>query len=75
MLTSNLDEHYIHESEYAHFLNCKLEQYPDLLELVEIKTPWSIVEEVLKGVYDNINEEIEHSLAYDTLRVMAANLW
>lgn len=75
MLSSNLDERYIHESEYAHFLTYKREQYPALLELVEIKTPWKIVEEVLAGIYDNIDEKIKHSLAYDTLRIMAANLW
>lgn len=75
MLASQLDEHYIHEQEYAHFLSYKRGQYPDLLELVEIKTPWTVVEEVLAGNYEHISEEIEHSLAYDTLRVMAANLW
>ena len=72
---SELAEHYIHESEYAHFLNYKREQYPDLLKLVEIKTPWTIVDEIRNGNYDNITEQIEHSLAYDTLRIMAANLW
>lgn len=72
---SAIAEHYIHESEYAHFLNYKREQYPDLLKLVEIKAPWHIVEEVNNGIYDNIDEKIEHSRAYDALRIMAANLW
>lgn len=72
---SALAEHYIHESEYAYFLTYKREQYPDLLEKVEIKTPWPIVEEVLSGNYENIDENVEHSLAFDALRIMAANLW
>lgn len=72
---STIAEHYIHESEYAHFLTYKREQYPDLLERVEIKTPWHVVEEVNNGIYESITEQVEHSLAYDTLRIMAANLW
>ncbi|MBX9705592.1 MAG: hypothetical protein K5Q00_05005 [Gammaproteobacteria bacterium] len=72
---SNISEHYANEQDYAFFINYKREQYPDLLERVEIKTPLHIVEQVKNGIYDNIDEKIEHSLAYDTLRIMAANLW
>lgn len=72
---SNLNEHYVNEQDYAFFINYKREQYPDLFERVEIKTPWHVVERVKNGIYDDIDEKIEHSLAYDTLRIMAANLW
>lgn len=72
---SELTEHFAHESEYAHFLNYKREQYPNLSELVEIKTPWAVVDEIRNGIYENITEQVEHSLAFDTMRIMAANLW
>lgn len=72
---SRLAEHYANEQTYAYFISSKRECFPRLLELVDIKTPWHIIEEVRDGSYENINEEVERSLAFDTLRIMAANLW
>ncbi|MBY0544554.1 MAG: hypothetical protein K2Q14_03275 [Gammaproteobacteria bacterium] len=75
MMTSNLANEYILEYDYAHLIHKRREKYPNLLELVEIKTPWNIIEEILSGHYENIDENIKDSLPEDVLRITAARLW
>lgn len=65
---------YKEQQEYAYFISSKRDQYPDLLDQVDLKTPWHIIEEVRNGDYSNLNSNVEKSLAMDTLRITAANL-
>lgn len=64
---------YKDQQEYAYFISSKRDQYPDLLDQVDLKTPWHIIEEVLNGNYSNLTSSVEQSLALDTLRIAAAN--
>ncbi len=64
---------YKDQQEYAYFISSKRDQYPDLLDQVDLKTPWHIIEEVLNGNYSNMTSSVEQSLALDTLRIAAAN--
>ncbi|MBY0545092.1 MAG: hypothetical protein K2Q14_06040 [Gammaproteobacteria bacterium] len=75
MTESFLAEHYVQQKEYATFIHDKRAEFPDLLERVKLKTPWHIIEEICAGNYENLDEKIESSLAYDTTKIMGAKLW
>ncbi|MBY0544861.1 MAG: hypothetical protein K2Q14_04850 [Gammaproteobacteria bacterium] len=63
------------EYDYAYLIDKKREQYPNLLDMVEIKTPLKVIEEILKNNYENVDENVKNFLVEDVLRITAANLW
>lgn len=60
--------------QYAKLLKCKRTEYSDLLERVEIKTPWHVVEEICENNDSNVTPAIEISLMMDVLRITKAGL-
>lgn len=75
MITSNLAQEYIIQYDYAHLIKKKVGKYPNLFEIVKIKTPRHIIDEILEGNYENVDERVKNSLPEDVLRITAARLW
>lgn len=61
--------------DYAKFLMKRKQEHPDLLEQVELKTPWYIIDEICNGDYSHVNATIEASLARDVTKVTGAGFF